>query len=1524
MPNKHRNVSVIFSFIAILMVVPSICSSFLYQSDLISSNGRLSWKNDAFLAKSGLPGFSQPIIATPAEISPRNHDGINDQTTLSFKPLSDGMYNLSIEEDIRTVDLQSSSNAMAGNSSKLLMLNEINTEPLPYIFYYNISARFSTDLGKSWTSPVLTNLSDYSDMSHTGYYFTDLDMVYNATEGSYILAAMKVLSSYNYGLYFYKSFDGIHWRLLNGTTSFPNAFAMETNFDVVLSTNRSEVIGIATSTSTDYTISHVYMLKLRQGGKSLQVREIFTIPLAASSDVLSPAISQFANHIACTWFKHEGGVFGYYSTWSGDNGQTWSSPVLLDKTRGWGVDDTPFIPQHECRSMQLNYEPSGKLDVTAVMNKSDIYTAQSSDDGAHWTNMTALRSYPGLYTAIYSLHVIDLDDGNRTMAFIASLDGYPQSAYFLLVKTVYSFRNMAVTAVTGAMLQWNGKDRTSKFVRDGPYLARAWIGNGTRTFNPVPSETKVKVDNTMASVFMTLSNPSFSPASLSSPSVKHTTSISVSSAKDGFFDVFCRGQLDIRPETRATTADVGDFRGDVAIDQHGRLYCVFVSYSSHNRDISMTTSDDYGNSFSVPVSLVTTQYDDDCPAIAIHGNEIYVVFMQIRPNEYGSYISDICMITSQDLGLTWNQPRVIVNAYTSNEFMVNPDIISTPNGSIFVAYCYSYYTSQVIKAISSSDGGMTFSLPVAIYDPGYASYPAPVSLAFDANHDELLAASENMTYVSFSLEHVNVILCNSTTWGKTWSIRNTTRSVVDEGEIGGNFHMRGVTLDVLANGTFRCSAIGQMTSLKIGTIQSNNQGKNWEYLGNTTQDSVITVDNDYYHDDLRSGQAPNGDIFYAYSRAIAPNPIKNVYIKGLAATRQHFSGSMSVNATKTVTWNGKDFWGYDCEDGNYTISAVLLDQAGNPATVSQQCTIDNMAPVIKLARGINIETMLPTQPELVAVENNGGIVDYSVDLYYKISEDRAYTRVSMHYNGTAFENTIPVSTTNDVLFYFNATDKAGNSAYLPVAGAGSPWSYFKPMPFVIISSSEGLADRRLDGIVTIEVQGLPSFQLKHVFFAYEFDNETTFTSIELTFDNNSLDYVGHLKGSQQYASLSYQIYIVRNGSTINEIAGNPGMITQVAIPLFPEFNIVYPWNVIIAVISSIFGIVLGGVQAHGKRTTKKKIQARFVNMLQTHTSSGYIAEKLPERNENDSKASTKQLVRGRLMYDMMSFGTFLTIGGGLLAALVLRNGGVGMLISALGLLLSSLALVERVDIDASDANYLEKERTAFLTFLHLILIIVVLVIFMISAPLVSWFNYYVIQQPYTIGPVTIPRLYISLVTPVITSMALIVITSYSDLKNVLIKIGKMQAKGSSWKAIWQQKEDAVARLATDVAFKVFIFLVTIAFAVISTTQLGRYAEQGMLILVPFIITWLAIFLISSIKLPGKDMVKEALDKWLIEPSKECPNCGESNLFESMHCTACGQSFAGESRIVEETVECSKCKEKSPAASKYCRGCGVEL
>ncbi len=1479
-----------------------------------------------------------PLAVDNAEISPKNQDGIQDTAGFSFMSSIPSYYDFRIEEDIRMVDFRSRYMAMAGNSSKLIMLSALAIGGSAGASF-KVYLRESTNLGRTWSVPRETNLTDdWIPVSLNGYEYEKLDLAYNASESSYILMAAAnyhVNLGGNINLQFFKSFNGLNWTYLNYTSIiFTGTDSRYINFDMTLSGNNSEILAMATNIDSGNQ-NRLYFVKLRNNGKTLQATEIASGAFSSIGYMASPAIAiSPAGHITCIWWQgSETKPTYYYMKSSADNGSTWSTTVQLGSSRGIGSVDTPAHQCHESRSFQMAYnQTTGLLNAVIVVNQTRVYSLTSTNGGANWTNMMPFRTYTG-QAYVYSMQLVDLQDGNVTLGFVGALDGNRLGAAFQTFGTSYTIHLRAVLAVynvsiagsTLIAISWNGKDQVAaQYVPDGYYLARAWIKNTTYAMNPIPSEARVKVDNEKGNVSIAGSSRYFSP--VASPGVKDTTDISFTSLNAGIYDLYCDGDTKLRPEIRVTNNLADDFHVDVAMDINSKLWCVYTSYQEHDRDLYLKTSDDYGVTFTLPTPFVVSSYQDDGASIAIHGDTIYIVFMRMHPTiTPGAEVFDLYFMKSNNLGQTWNTPANITAAeyYPGGRCQyLSPDILVTANGTVFIAYCNTDGPVRQIEVMKSSDGGTLFSSPRIITSlESFNNARSPISLAFDEPTQTLYAATGNVTKL-YGIDFVGIKLFNSTNWGVDWTLRGFHIGPSD-------YYVRGITLDIDRTGTMRAGVL----SSNFGSLTmyiSTNTGATWSYEWDYPLNSAAPADTEspLFFCNVRSGRSPRGDIFYTFERTPVTDPNRDVYVTAFTSTEQHHRGVIQASSTKVVNWNGMNLWDLQCSNDDYNVSIVVTDTARNTAIASTTSTIDNglpnVMPVITISE---LSRMDPEHVERFAVLILNTSVDFTVDLYYRFSNIDPYTILGMVNNGTHFYQDIPTSlSTLEVEFYINATDHAGNTQYF------MPWFYFKPQPVVVTNWNTNAArDRLLDLDYEVIARGLPTAGIDSVYINYKFDGAASFT-LE-TMQNIGNVYNFSFAGNRKHTSFEFQILVLKSGMTEPEAVYTSETIRQDYVPEFPSAQIEYPWNIIVAVVSAVVGIAFAAMQVHGKRTSVKKIQDRFYHMLRTYAAKDMDSmkdrkdlAKLEKRTRGAKEGTDDEtaLARSRLMYNVTLVGTLGTIAGGAIAALAFHSGGTGMLVSALGMFLSTFCLMERVIIDASNAIYIDKKYHFLTAIFHVILVGAVLAIFMISAPLVGWFNYYIFKDTFSIGSVTIPRLWLSLITPMITSVLLILITGYLDLKNSLKRFETMRQKRENWKLIWQQKEEVVSKLNTNMALKMIVFLITIAFAVISTTQIGQFALAGMLVLLPFVLSWLVVVLISMFLSPVKPTVKDALKSWLIEKTKKCQTCGTINLFESIYCTQCKAAFAGETSIIEQTKECAQCKERSPEPAMYCRTCGTEF
>jgi hypothetical protein len=269
-------------------------------------------------------------------------------------------------------------------------------------------------------------------------------------------------------------------------------------------------------------------------------------------------------------------------------------------------------------------------------------------------------------------------------------------------------------------------------------------------------------------------------------------------------------------------------------------------------------------------------------------------------------------------------------------------------------------------------------------------------------------------------------------------------------------------------------------------------------------------------------------------------------------------------------------------------------------------------------------------------------------------------------------------------------------------------------------------------------------------------------------------------------------------------------------------------------------------------------------------------------------------------------------------------GSSAILVALIGVVTAAFLTVERILLDISNAVYLKQNPKYVRVSIHILLLAAFVVLFMYSGTFIAWFNYYIVKDTFNLGAYKVPRLWLSLFSVFLTSVVIVTITSYVELKNSLARFGVMELANTNWKQIWQAKEESVAKMNTNASIKIVIFLATVSFSIISTTQIGRYAEIGMIFIFPFILVSIIALLFASIGKSKDPEFGDILVSIVIERTKFCEACGEKNLFNSIFCTKCKNELGKEEMIVKNTIICPTCKGRSPEQSEFCRFCGNQL
>ncbi|MBD3350404.1 MAG: hypothetical protein GF364_02855 [Candidatus Lokiarchaeota archaeon] len=490
----------------------------------------------------------------------------------------------------------------------------------------------------------------------------------------------------------------------------------------------------------------------------------------------------------------------------------------------------------------------------------------------------------------------------------------------------------------------------------------------------------------------------------------------------------------------------------------------------------------------------------------------------------------------------------------------------------------------------------------------------------------------------------------------------------------------------------------------------------------------------------------------------------------------------------------------------------------------------------------------------------------------------------------------------------------------------------------ILDFSSGDQNRKLDDEITIGLNGLPTDYISEVFLDYKFNNATSYTSIRMD-AYNSTGYLTILQGSPQMFQLDFKVRVIDTKGEIHTYMDKTGenAITQQYIPKFPEIQLNDDLMFLIALISSLVAIIFSILYFFNKKSYVKNIQERFRNVVEDIElqENNKKDKNLKKKKKNRKKGFIEELtveyppknessIRKNIMYIISTIGGMFLMLYGIVNLYIYQDGVIGLLASAGTLLLFSLALVERILINGSKSIYDETKPKNGAILIHMALILGTLVVLLYSGTLVEWFNYYIISETITLGPMEIPSLWLSLGGTFITSIVVVVVTSINELKRIIAKIEQIRKQHANWKTIWIEKESNISKTYSRVGLKTVTFLVLVGFTVISTTNLSRYSDVGFLIIGPFLLIILIALGLNRIINKKSMDIESIIDDWLVEEAYVCSQCGAQNLYSNYYCTNCGDVLKRKNIVVKDNVKCEKCGNTTPKNNKFCRYCRNEL
>ncbi|MHA1284664.1 MAG: zinc ribbon domain-containing protein, partial [Promethearchaeota archaeon] len=119
-----------------------------------------------------------------------------------------------------------------------------------------------------------------------------------------------------------------------------------------------------------------------------------------------------------------------------------------------------------------------------------------------------------------------------------------------------------------------------------------------------------------------------------------------------------------------------------------------------------------------------------------------------------------------------------------------------------------------------------------------------------------------------------------------------------------------------------------------------------------------------------------------------------------------------------------------------------------------------------------------------------------------------------------------------------------------------------------------------------------------------------------------------------------------------------------------------------------------------------------------------------------------------------------------------------------------------------------------------------------------------------------------------------------------------------------------------------LFLTINAVVIIFSSDLNVYANQALIIIIPFAIGAIGVLMVGTYT-TKKKQPKEQIGALLLDYVILCPFCKQKTALGGNFCEKCGEKLLQGSRLAEGNI-CPRCNKLNPDDSIHCRYCGEKL
>ncbi|TXT58845.1 MAG: conserved membrane protein of unknown function [Promethearchaeota archaeon] len=449
----------------------------------------------------------------------------------------------------------------------------------------------------------------------------------------------------------------------------------------------------------------------------------------------------------------------------------------------------------------------------------------------------------------------------------------------------------------------------------------------------------------------------------------------------------------------------------------------------------------------------------------------------------------------------------------------------------------------------------------------------------------------------------------------------------------------------------------------------------------------------------------------------------------------------------------------------------------------------------------------------------------------------------------------------------------------------------------------------------------------------EYNEYIDYVSIEYEYDNGEDKRMENMTKIGELYTFSFKNF-PKNATQVNytviavDIFGNNITWDQYQsiklLPALPEWEMSAEVQAIVALSSLIIGI---GCAVVYSSTMGSETQNSIEDKLGIKAEKDEKRLKTNERNEQDigfiigklSSISKKGLMIGTLatLYAVATILAVVSIFG-------LKSSEIAMVLLT-GAFLSMVTIWVLLFGHFTEKTFRSNQLKLPISYkiillgISIIIYVVLFSIFLVGNT-IAWWRVRVNELSYNIAGIRIPRALTTVTTAFFSSILLLTWSTLKELSKKTEEFFESMELNENPLKIAERKEKSINSIVNSIGKKGILFVTIIGVVIIFASDLSIYANQGMLIVIPFALGALLTLFIYSIR---RKKEEPTIQKRLLDNTVICAQCGEKTALSGTYCEFCGNRLLSGERA-SNGILCENCKKINIRGGKFCRHCGTEL